>query len=342
MFLLNYNGLKERSMPSLEEARRSRNQDYNNFIASENITNIQSADTIADFFYNNMDSMDFSSPNTIYGNLISAQGIVKDEGMLNNVQSIVQGALNACGNNMPYVVTERENLIDISSPNRVKDCIYSSCKLWLNVKYENYPFLAQQIMMYIARPDSVNSADPTQFRICSTAERNDIISINTDYAHAGKLIKVLKQLKKVYPNLFYSNVASNPLISTIDDVVSYADVQYNMSYPKSIANLLARINNRRDEILATKPKLMKLKIKKILLEIMIEDAMELKTNQNFNKAYLINPANMSSVRSSKGIPCQDLTAQEIDEEIQNIQANISEVNEQANKIDKKFIRLFFR
>ena len=98
--------------------------------------------------------------------------------------------------------------------------------------------------------------------------------------------------------------------------------------------MLSRINLRKDEIMKTRPELRQLKAKKILLETILEDARELKSKPNVNKTYLICPGNLSSIRSSQGIPYQDLTADEIENEIERIQAQISQVNMQARKISE--------
>lgn len=319
-------------MPGTQDYRQIRNQDYWNFIAHHKITNVQSADSVAEYFCSNIKSKDFSNPTLIYEDLVGGILIDEDETALDNVTMLVNGALKANNSSAEYLVSRRSNFVDISAAATPKDKVYSVCKLWLNVKHEYYPILVQEIMNHLAKTPNTN---PTDFKISTSADRNDYISIYTDYANAGPLIASLKQLKEKYPNLFEPRAKENPLIAQVDDVVSYADVGHDVSYPKTIAVLLSRINLRKDEIMKTRPELRQLKAKKILLETILEDACELKSSPNVNKTYLICPSNLSSIRSSQGIPYRDLTDVEIDKEIEIIQSQIAQVNMQARKISDK-------
>jgi len=323
-------------MPSIQEIRLLRSQPYIEFVTSHTFSNIQTVDTLAAYYYENMDKMAFANPNHVYAKLVDGKFIDQDPNILNTVQNIVSNTQQTYQCNSTYSVSQRDHFVDISTSVNIKDSTYSSCKLWLNIKHENYPFFTQEIMKHLAASSkNADTPNPTQFKICSDAERNDSISIYTDYEHAGPLIQMLSQLKRAYPGLFTPAVQNNPLICTVDNVVSFADVQHNVSYPKKMANLLCRVEARKEEILASDPKLRRLKTKKVLLETMLEDAQQLKYNPDYSKTYFINPLNLSSTRSSKGLPYQDLGADEIEEEIQNIQKCIAEVNAEAKKTNNK-------
>ena len=316
-------------MEDIKDFRQKRNEDYWKFIACHKITNVQSVDTVAKYFCENIDSVDFSDPNNVYAALIDNVFIKKEETALENVKMLVEGSLKANNSSANYEVSERSSFVDISSPIQTRNKKYSECKLWLNVKHEYYPIFTQEIMNYLAQ---TSDTDPTDFKICTTADRNDYISIYTDYANAGSIIDMLKTLKVKNPNLFEPRVKDNPLIAKVDDVVSYADVGHCVSYPATIAKILNRINLRRGEILRVPAELRVLKTKKTLLEIMMEDANELRSSPEAGKTYLICPTNLSSIRSSQGIPYKDLTEKEIEKEIQIIQSQIEQIVAQAKKI----------
>ena len=321
-------------MPSIQEYRWQKNQDYFKFVSGHNFSNVQTADTVAKYFCDNFESMDFSNPNVTYANLVGWSPASKEADTLNNVTTLVQKVLEANNSSVKYVVSEREHFVDISAPENAKDSIYSECKLWLNVKHQLYPIFVQAIMNYLAQ----NSEDKsTSFKICTDADRNDCVSIYTDYANAGPLIDAIKQLKETSPTLFEPDAKDNPLIAQVDDVVSYADVGWDVSYPQTLALLLSRMNLCKDEISKTRPELRQLKAKKVLLETMVADARELQTSYDHKKTYLLCPENLSSVRSSGGIPYKDLTYWEIDKEIDHINDCIHQVNVQARKVMDKLV-----
>lgn len=319
-------------MLDVQDFRQKRNEDYWKFIAHHKIANIQTADTVAKFYCKNMDIVDFSDVDNIYTVIIDGRVINKEEKVLSTVKMLVDGSLKANNSSANYEVSERSNFVDISAPMPTKNRKYSECKLWLNVKHEYYPIFVQEIMNHLANTSDTN---PTSFKICTTADRNDYISIYTDYANAGPLISFLKDLKQKHPNLFEPRVKDNPLIAKVDDVVSYADVGHDVSYPKTIATLLSRINLRKGEVLKTHPDLRELKTKKVLLEEMIKDAKELITSPDANKTYLICASNLTSIRSSQGIPYKELAVGEIEKEIKIIQSHIHNVDIEVEKIKQQ-------
>ena len=135
----------------------------------------------------------------------------------------------------------------------------------------------------------------------------------------------LQKVKAERPELYESKSKINPIIPTVDGVVSYADVDGSKSYPVMIAEIFDYLNDANVDFSEIGKKEAFELVRNLILECL---AGSIRCYQWDMKPQFPNVKNLASIRREDGIHVSDLHDSEIRELIANL------IKQQTFEIDK--------
>ena len=290
---------------------------YQEFIQKHSITNIPTVDDLANYYVDNYDIVKNLRMVEIYQQLVDIKSIPINEEFMNKARYFFTPVVST------YLDRSFINIVDSNSSilrTPKKDEKENGCKLWINTDANNLPTWFDLFVNYFKNCNNPEIIKNTSVKFSYKHQRNDIITIYGDYRYIDDLIKYLKSIKENQPEMFASESKKNPLISTLDDMVSFADLS-NASYPKIIASLMAMLNSynipvnsmSRTEFIET--------VKSLILNIFATTV----EYPNFKESFttLHNPNNIASVRGAEGLlPC-DYDSAKIEEISKDLRSQIT-------------------
>lgn len=222
------------------------------------ITGVPTIDDVVDVYLKNKDFVDFS--NHEEGGYAFLVDMEKDYnppmgGWYDGIYYFDEEEL---AKNFPkgYITmppVDNNNFILFESEESRKYSYYQDqCKLWLNVKLENCYDIALELANFMDKNHEIMSIDGSEAKTCykisTCLKRNDAVTVYTNYNEIDSIIDFLNNLKQRRPKLFETDRKANPLISKIDDFISYADITHFMSCPSLVAENLQYVDKFKSEI----------------------------------------------------------------------------------------------
>lgn len=290
---------------------------YEKFLDSHTIENVPTLDTIAQFYLRNYDKLKELTDEEIYAYFVDYKEMPKGANSLGDwdVYNILS-RIKDNGKRMSerYEAQESRGFMQIGQKHNMPE-IRNSCKLWINTNSENLQEWEKLFIGYFKNIFTTGIQDHTEVKFCINAQRNDIITIYADYKYIDDLLKFLQLVKSERPELFETPSKANPLIPTLDGIVSYADVGSSTSYPSMISKILEFLNKCDIDINASSKKETFELTKNLILEYLAKcyGQPDFKKLPNFP-----NVNNLASVRGSDNVHPFDLHESEIKKLIENL------------------------
>lgn len=272
---------------------------YQKFVQKHSITNIPTIDDLANYYVDNYDTIKDLRMREIYEQLVDLKKIPENEDLITKTKQFYSDIVYADFDRSFIKLEDMKFALTFRMPEQ--DEKENGCKLWINTNSENLITWFDLFVNYFEKCNSPEIIEHTSVKFSYKHQRNDIITIYGDYRYIDDLIEFLKSIKENQPELFVSESKKNPLIPTLDGMVSFVDL-FNESYPRILATNMAILNSYNIPV----DSMSKTEFIETVKSLILNDFATSVERPYFKKSVLTlhNPNNIASVRGPEGLlPC---------------------------------------